>query len=172
MRDPVEIRVAHTDHEVLLWQPMDAVSQRVVRLYASAPALLGRLADDGAKPSTLRAVWLERAGFETMLAQALGDPDGVVNKADRALAAQHRLATRFAQVRVAFEADRDAQGDATGHTAPCFTLRNAARHQLKQWTTRTAEVDARGWHRGEVPKEWRSRPFRVDPAVWCPWARS
>lgn len=167
MIEQPELWIARAGDEVLLWRSAEPASQRVVRLHTSAPALLAAAADDGRKPSSLSAVWLTRDGFEQLVARAVGDPDDALGEVkDKALCAQHRLATRFALVRVGFERAP------SGRPMACFSLRGAARHALKDWIVRTEEVDARRWHLGATDKAWHPRAYAVDPAVWCPWVGS
>lgn len=167
------ITVAHTPTEVLLWQAPSVGGQRVVRLHASGPALVAGLAAEGRKPTTLSATWLSRAGFEALVAQALPDPDcatlGKAGTIDKATLAQHRLATRYAQVRVVLEPELDAHGRSTGRLAPSFSVRNAARHSLADWVARIDRVDVRSWASGDLDKAYLPRPYPVEPAVWSGW---
>lgn len=178
MTDHPPIHVAYDPQEVLLWRTAAPVGQRVVRLHASGPALLRALSEEGCKPTELRGVWLARSGFEAMLAQALLDPDPVtLGRAgdgclDKALLAQHRLATRFAQVRVVLDEELDGCGQPTGRLAPCFSLRAAARHALPGWTVREQAVDVRAWPTDGLDKALRASPYPVEPAVWCGWTRA
>lgn len=156
--------VAHTDREVLVWRCQGAACQRVVRLWACPATLRHALAKDGRKPGSLDAVWLTRDGFEQALAQSLVDP----GELGKAVQAQHRLATRFAQVRLGFVPQVDLEGRATGHAIACLSLRNAARHALPNWVARTASVEVR--RLDELHKAHRPTPYPIDPTVWRTWA--
>ncbi|MEN0063507.1 MAG: hypothetical protein AAGA48_15255 [Myxococcota bacterium] len=164
----IHFPLAHDAHSVLVWRA-PTPSQRVIRLHSCAQTLLQALAEQGQKPTHLTGVWLTRQGFEAMLRQALVDPGPSADLA-KVAKAQHRLATRFAQVRVCFMPEYDASGALTGREVPCFGLRNAARHTLPEWTLRTEQVDVRLWARGEMAKAHRPSPYGVDPTLMQRWA--
>ncbi len=168
-----EIEVAHTPTEVLVWQAPTLGGQRVITLHTSGPALRRALALKSAPPTKLQARWLSRQAFDELLAQALPDPDGVpgaeVEPLDKVTKAQHRLATRFAQVRVVLGAALDLAGRPTGGIAPAFSLRGAARHALVEWTLRVEPVDLRDWASRGLSKAHRPHPYPVDPATWGGW---
>lgn len=166
MTDPDGLLIAHTSDEVVLWRSPHA-GQRVVRLHVCGPTLRHELAERGAKPVELHAVWLSRDGFDAMLTQTLVDPqDAGKIEMCKVIQAQHRLATRFAQVRLCFSEQRDVAGQPSGHRVACFSLRNAARHRLRGWVVRTETVALRAWDEHGLPKMHRLRSYPLDPALW------
>ena len=172
MRSVREIWVAHDADEVLLWHSPGASSQRVMRLHGSARTLLRALAEEGDKPTALEAIWLERRGFDELLAMAVLDPASIAaekGRPNKPLAAQHRLATRYALVRLALELERDSQEGAGARTVPCLRVSPSAREMLHRWTVRKDSVRARALTTGQLAKALHPRAYPVDPASLCSW---